>query len=141
MGRILAFDIGQKRIGLAVTDPMQLIATPLDTQHVKDIWSYLQIYLGSEEVVMALVGLPVQNNGLPSESMRYVDQFVSRFKKLFPLVEVVMWDERFTSLMAQAAIRSSGVNRKTRQDKALVDKVSATLLLQSYMLSQSSTHL
>lgn len=140
MGRILALDIGQKRIGLAVTDPMQLIATPLDTQHVKDIWSYLHDYLKAEEVVKVLVGLPVQNNGLPSDSMRYVEQFVNRFRKLFPLVEVVMWDERFTSVMAQAAIRSSGVNRKTRQDKSLVDKVSATLLLQSYMLSQPSAN-
>lgn len=135
MGRILAIDIGQKRIGLAVTDPLQIIATPLDTLNVADIWAFLQSYIPENEVEKVVAGLPLQMNASPSESMRFVKPFVARLQKLFPGLTVLMWDERFTSVMAQAAILQSGVNRKTRQDKALVDKVSAAILLQSYMES------
>jgi len=133
MGRILALDIGQKRIGMSVTDPTGIIATPLDTLHVKDVWDYLTKYLPREEVIKVVVGLPLQTNGLPSESTRFVNQFTARFVKLFPSIPVVLFDERYTSVMAQAAILASGARKAQRQDKSLIDKVSATILLQSYM--------
>lgn len=136
MGRILAIDIGQKRIGLAVTDPQRIIATPLDTVNVNSIWEFLQSYVTGNEVDLFVAGLPVQTSGEPSSAMRFVEPFVKKLRKQFPSIEVCLWDERYTSVMAQAAIRDSGVNRKTRQDKALVDKVSATILLQSFMQSR-----
>ncbi len=139
MGRILALDIGQKRIGLAVTDPLQIIATPLDTIHVSNIWEYLGKYIKENQVQMAVVGLPVQSNGKPSDAMRYVKPFVKKFQQTFPHIAINTYDERFTSVMAHAAIRESGANRKVRQDKALADKVSATLLLQSYMLHRENS--
>jgi len=133
MGRILALDIGQKRIGLAVTDPERIIASPLETVHVKDIWEYLSQYILENGVDAMVIGNPLQMNGTPSEAARFVNPFINRFKKLFPAVAVNTYDERFTSVMATAAIRESGVNRKKRQDKGLTDKVSAAIMLQSYM--------
>lgn len=133
MGRILALDIGQKRIGMSVTDPAGIIATPLETLHVKDIWDYLSQYIQQQEVNTIVVGWPLQSDGSPSEAARFVIQFVSRFRKLYAQIPVWLFDERYTSVMAQAAIRSSGASKSQRQDKALVDKISATLLLQSYM--------
>jgi putative holliday junction resolvase len=134
MGRIIALDIGQKRIGLAVTDPGRIIATPLNTIHIKDIWGVLTSYFTAHEVDLAVVGYPLNTNGTPSDAMRYVTSFVNRFRKLFPNIPVTYYDERFTSVMAQAAIRESGASRKVRQDKMLADKVSATIMLQSFML-------
>jgi putative holliday junction resolvase len=133
MGRIIAIDIGQKRIGLAVTDPMQMIATPLDTVPVHNIWEYLQNYFKINEVEAMVAGYPTRLDGTDSEAARFVKPFIARFRKLFPGMGVFIWDERFTSVMAQAAILESGVRKKKRQDKALVDKVSATILLQSFM--------
>lgn len=133
MGRILALDIGQKRIGIAVTDPLQMIAGALETVPVHQIWDYLTNYLKSNEVSKILIGWPLQSNGQESDSMRFVKPFYHRCIKLFPETEVIKWDERFTSVMAKSAILQSGVNRKTRQDKSLVDKISATILLQSYL--------
>ena len=141
MGRILAIDVGQKRMGLAVTDPDQIIASPLDTVHVKDIWDYLRRYLQAEKVVTVVAGLPLQSSGEHSGSMRFVKSFAKKFKATFPDVKIVFWDERFTSKMAQAAIIDSGVNRKRREDKALYDKVSAAILLQSFMLSKENSGL
>lgn len=141
MGRILAIDIGQKRIGLAVTDPQQIIASPLETVHVKDIWEYLQKYFAGEQVDTVVAGLPLQDSGKHSGSIRFVDSFVKKFKASYPGVKIVLWDERFTSKMAQAAIIDSGVNRKRREDKALYDKVSAAILLQSFMLSKENSGL
>ncbi|HRZ42149.1 MAG TPA: Holliday junction resolvase RuvX [Bacteroidales bacterium] len=138
MGRILALDIGQKRIGLAVTDPLQMIAGALDTVPVHHIWDFLTAYIQTNEVSKILIGWPLQSTGAESESMRYVKPFYNRCKKLFPEIEVITWDERFTSVMAKSAILQSGVNRKTRHDKALVDKISATILLQSYLESAIS---
>jgi putative holliday junction resolvase len=140
MGRILALDIGQKRIGLAVTDPLRIIATPLGTWHVKDVWAFLQGYIPENNVDLAVAGLPRQNDNSFSDSIRFVNPFVSRFKKLFPGIDIQMWDERFTSKMATAAIRESGAKKKTRQDKALVDTISATIILQSYMESLADGH-
>jgi putative holliday junction resolvase len=133
MGRILALDIGQKRIGVAVSDPLRIIATPLGTWHVKDVWQFLQEYIPENNVDLLVAGLPLQMDNSFSESIRFVTPFVNRLKKLFPNIEVQMVDERFTSKMATAAIRESGARKKTRQDKALVDTISATIILQTYM--------
>jgi putative holliday junction resolvase len=133
MGRILAIDYGSKRVGIAVTDELQLIANPLTTVHAKDIFIFLHEYISREPVDCIVVGEPRQMNNTPSESVLFIDPFVKRLRKEFPEMKVERVDERFTSLMATNSIRESGVNRKRRQDKALVDTISATLILQSYM--------
>ena len=136
MGRILAIDYGKKRVGIAVTDKLQLIATPMTTVAAKDIFSFLHEYLSREPVECIVVGEPRQMNNTPSESVIFIDPFVKRLKREFPEIKLARIDERFTSLMASKSIRESGVNRKRRQDKALVDTISATLILQSYMESR-----
>ncbi|HEX7410635.1 MAG TPA: Holliday junction resolvase RuvX [Bacteroidales bacterium] len=133
MGRVLAVDYGSKRVGIAVTDELQLIANPLTTVHAKDIFSFLHDYISREPVDCIVVGEPRQMNNTPSESVLFIDPFVKRLRKEFPDIKVERVDERFTSLMATKSIRESGVNRKRRQDKALIDTISATLILQSYM--------
>lgn len=133
MGRILAIDYGAKRVGIAATDELQLIANPLTTVHSKDIFTFLKEYIAREPVDCIVVGEPRQMNNTPSESVLVIEPFVKRLRKEFPEIRVERVDERFTSKMATNSIRESGVNRKRRQDKALVDTVSATLILQSYM--------
>jgi len=131
--RVMAFDYGTKRIGIAVTDPLQIIATGLDTVHPKDIIDYLRKYFRSEQVERFVVGEPKQMDNTPSQSAIHVKGFVNLLKKTFPEIPVEMLDERFTSKMASAAIAQSGMSRKDRQNKALVDTVSAVILLQSWM--------
>jgi putative Holliday junction resolvase len=131
--RIMAFDYGTKRIGIAVTDPMQIIATGLDTIHPNAIIEYLKKYMQTEQVERFVVGEPKQMDNTPSQSAIHVKGFVNLLKKTFPDIPIEMLDERFTSKMASAAIAQSGMNRKDRQNKALVDTVSAVILLQSWM--------
>ena len=131
--RIMAFDYGTKRIGIAVTDPLQIIATGLDTIHPNVIIDYLKKYMLTEQVERFIVGEPKQMDNTPSQSAQHVRGFVNLLKKQFPEIPIEMLDERFTSKMASAAILASGRNKKDRQDKALVDTVSATILLQSWM--------
>ncbi len=131
--RIMAFDYGTKRIGIAVTDPMQIIATGLDTIHPNAIVEYLKKYMQTEEVERFVVGEPKQMDNTPSQSAMHVKGFVNLLRKTFPDIPIEMLDERFTSKMASAAIAQSGMNRKDRQNKALVDTVSAVILLQSWM--------
>ncbi|WP_442795389.1 Holliday junction resolvase RuvX [Pelobium manganitolerans] len=133
MGRLMAFDVGTKRLGIAVTDPLKMFATALETIHPKDLESYLKKYLQTQEVETFIVGEPKQMNGTPSESIQHVKGFVTLLKKHFPDIPVVMMDERFTSKMASAAIAQSGLKRSDRQNKALVDSVAATIILQSYL--------
>jgi len=133
----MAFDYGTKRIGIAVTDPLQIIATGLDTIHPNAIIEYLKKYMQTEPVERFIVGEPKQMDNTPSQSAPHVKGFVNLLKKQFPDIPIEMLDERFTSKMATAAIIQSGRNKKDRQDKALVDTVSATILLQSYM---ATTH-
>lgn len=133
MGRIVAIDYGQKRVGVAVTDIGQMIAGPLDTIHSKDILIWLKDYLAHEEVECIVVGEPRQMNNQPSESALYIEPFVKLLQKTFPLVRIDRVDERFTSKMATNAILISGAKKKDRQDKSLVDKVSAAIMLQSYL--------
>ena len=133
MGRIIAIDYGQKRTGLAVTDELQIIATGLTTVRTHDLVDFLKEYLSKNSVDRFVVGEPKQMNNTASESAQYIEPFVRRLKSLFPAIPVERHDERFTSLMASRAIREAGLKKKDRQDKALVDTVSATILLQSYM--------
>ncbi len=133
MSRIMAIDYGQKRVGLAVTDEAQIIATALDTVHVKDIFQYLKQYVEKENVSSFVVGEPKQLNNTPSESVRFVDPFVKKLRKEFPLINVERYDERFTSKMAFQSMIDMGMKKKDRRDKANIDKISAVILLQSYM--------
>ena len=131
--RLMAFDYGTKRIGIAVTDPMQIIATGLDTIHPVKIVDYLKKYLQTEQVELFIVGEPKQMDNTPSQSAIHVKGFVKLLKKTFPEIPVEMLDERFTSKMASATIAQSGMGKKARQNKELVDTISATILLQSWM--------
>ncbi|QQL49633.1 Holliday junction resolvase RuvX [Mucilaginibacter ginkgonis] len=131
--RVMAFDYGTKRIGIAVTDPLQMIANGLDTIHPNQIIDFLKRYLQTEQVETFVVGDPKQMDGTPSQSAPHVKGFVNLLKKTFPDIPVQMFDERFTSKMASAAILQSGINKKARQNKALVDNISATILLQGWL--------
>ncbi len=133
MGRILAIDYGQKRCGLAVTDPLKLIAHALETVPTANLDAYLADYLRREEVETVVVGLPLQMDATPSESTRYIEPFVKRFRRQYPQIPVERVDERFTSKMAFQTMLDAGLKKKKRQDKGLVDALSATLILQTYM--------
>lgn len=135
MGRILAIDYGQKRVGLAVTDDLQIIANGLKTVHVKDIWSFLSDYLKNEEVECIVIGEPKDLQNKPSDSARFVEPFVNKLKKTYPDMKIVRFDERFTSKMAHDTMLASGLSKSKRQNKELVDTISATIILQSYMSS------
>lgn len=135
--RLMAFDYGTKRIGIAVTDPLQIIATALTTVHPEDIWQYLKDYLQLEQVETFVVGKPLQMDGTNSESAQHVLGFVRKLRKEFPGIPVVEIDERFTSKMASSAIAQSGLKKNKKQDKGLIDTVSATIILQSYMDSKN----
>ena len=136
MARILAIDYGQKRTGLAVTESMQLIAGALDTVDTKDLERYILDYVSREDVSTIVVGKPTQLNGENSENMKRVEPFFFRLKKLFPDKEVTYYDERFTSVLAHQAMLQSGIGKKARQNKALVDKISATIILEDFMQSR-----
>lgn len=136
MGRILAIDYGRKRCGLAVTDPLKLIAGGLSTVASHELMVFLQAYFSKESVEQVVVGLPKQMNNEPSESMKYIDPFVRTFKNKWPEMPIAFYDERFTSKLAHQAMRMGGLKKSDRQDKALVDEISAVIILQSYMESK-----
>jgi putative Holliday junction resolvase len=138
MGRILAIDYGTKRVGIATTDPMQIIASGLDTVHPNELISYLKNYMQTEEVECIVVGDPKRLNNEPAQAAKGADQLTSRLKKEFPNIRFARMDERFTSKMAFSAMIDGGLKKKKRQDKALVDKVSATIILQSFMEQMNS---
>ena len=133
MGRILAIDYGTKRTGLAVTDPLRIIANALDTVETKQLERYLADNFAKNDVDIIVVGKPSQMNGQPSETMRYIEPLVGRLRHAYPNKQVVMYDERFTSVMAHRTMLESGIGKMARRDKALVDRISATIILQSYM--------
>ncbi len=141
MGRILAIDYGQKRVGIAVSDPMQIIATGLDTILVHEVMAYLDKYIAENEVEKILVGLPKQMSGEESESMQYIRPFVIGLGRKFPNIPIEFVDERFTSVLAHRAMLDGGLKKKDRQNKALVDKISATIILQTYLESKSNISL
>ena len=133
MSRILAIDYGQKRTGIAVTDPLQMIANGLATIETKELEKFIVDYVAKEDVSAIVVGKPTQMNGMNSENMKRIEPFFNRLKKLFPNKEIVYYDERFTSVLAHQAMLQSGIGKKARQDKALVDKISATIILEDFL--------
>lgn len=136
MARILAIDFGTKRTGIAVTDELQIIASGLTTVHTKEVLQFLKDYIKKEKVELFLVGEPKQMNNTASESEIYIGPFVSKLEKVFPNIPVQRVDERFTSKMAFQTMIDSGLNKNQRKNKALVDEISATLILQSYLYSK-----
>lgn len=133
MARILSIDYGKKRTGLAVTDPLQIIPNGLATVDTSALFSFLSSYVGREEVERIVIGEPKQMNGEPSENHARVVKFAERWRKVFPNIPIELYDERFTSVLAHRTIIDSGIGRKARRNKALVDEISATIILQSYL--------
>lgn len=133
MGRIMAFDYGRKRTGIAVTDELQLIATPLTTIETHKLMQYIEDYLQHEQVDCFVVGEARQMDNTPSESAKFIEPFVQALKKRFPEKRIERIDERFTSKMAFQAMIDGGLKKKQRQNKALIDTVSAVIILQSFM--------
>lgn len=133
MGRILAIDYGKKRTGLAVTDPLRITANPLLTIETKELVNWLQTYFEKEKVDIVVIGHPTQMNGEESESMNYIRPFIGNFKKQFPTIPITMYDERFTSVLAHQAMIAGGMKKKDRQDKAIVDKIAACIILEGYL--------
>lgn len=136
MARILSIDYGKKRTGLAVSDPLQLIAGGLATVATHELYDYLTQYVAREQVERIVIGEPRQPNGQPSENLARVQQFVSRWRKQRPDIPIEYYDERFTSVLAHQAMLDAGLKKKTRQDKALVDEISATIILEDYLRSR-----
>ncbi len=136
MARILSIDYGKKRTGLAVTDPLQIIPGGLATVSTSELFSFVQSYVQKENVEKIIIGEPKQSNGEPSENFARVQEFVNRWKKAVPQIPIEFYDERFTSVLAHRAILDSGLHKKARQNKALVDEISATIILQDYMQSR-----
>lgn len=136
MARLLAIDYGKKRTGLAVSDEMQMIAGGLTTVPTAELLDFLIGYVSREPVERIIVGLPKQMNNEPSENMRRITPFVNRLRKVLPDIPVEFHDERFTSVLAQRTIIEAGIKKMARRNKELVDEVSATIILQSYMESK-----
>lgn len=136
MSRILAIDYGRKRTGLAVTDPMQIIASGLTTVATHELVDFIQKYVCQENVERIIIGHPKQMNYEDSENMKNIIPFMNRLKKLLPEIPVELVDERFTSVLAHQAMLAGGLKKKDRQNKALVDEISATIILQSYLESK-----
>ena len=136
----MAIDYGKKRVGVAVTDPLKLIANRLTTVPAHQIWEFLEEYLAKEEVELIVVGYPRQLNNKPSESIRYINPFLKKLEKKYPDMPLRLIDERFTSKIAFQTMIDAGLRKKKRQDKALVDAVSATIILQSYLEEQRLTN-
>ena len=133
MGRILAIDYGRKRSGIAVTDPLQIIANGLTTVPTSRLMAFLSEYIAKEPVEKVIIGLPKQMNNEYSENMTNIKPFVNKFMKQYPDIPIEYVDERFTSVLAHQAMLDGGLKKKERQNKALVDEISATIILQSYM--------
>lgn len=136
MSRILAIDYGRKRTGVAVSDAMQIIANSLTTVPTHELLDFITGYVQKEPVERILVGLPKQMNNEASESMKYIDPFVRSLKKRLPEIPVEFVDERFTSVLAHRTMLEAGLKKKDRQNKALVDEISATIILQTYLESK-----
>ncbi len=138
MGRILGIDYGSKRIGLAVTDPLQIFASPLITVNPGDFDNYIKDYLKTNEVDAFVIGYPVQMNNQPSASVIYINPFIKKLKKTYPEKHIYLVDERFTSQMAIRTMIDGGVKKKNRKDKSMVDKISASIILQSFLDNRSN---
>lgn len=137
MGRILAIDYGTRRTGIAVSDPLRIIAGALTTVETRQLEKFLSDYFSKNDVDTIVLGKPVQMNGSPSETMRYIEPLAARLRRTYPDKDVVLYDERFTSVLAHRTMIESGMGRMARRDKAVVDRISAAIILQSYMESLS----
>ena len=135
MARILGIDYGRKRTGIAVTDPLQIVANSLATVPTHTLLDYIKNYVAKEPVEAIVIGQPTQLNGQPSESMRYITPFVNKLKKEMPQMPVIMYDERFTSTIAHQAMIDGGMKKSDRQDKNRVDAIAATIILNDYLQS------
>jgi putative Holliday junction resolvase len=138
MGRILGIDYGSKRIGLAVTDPLQIFASPLITVSPGDFDNYIKDFLKTNEVDAFVIGYPVQMNNQPSTSVVYINPFIKKLKRTYPEKHIYLADERFTSQMALRSMIEGGVKKKDRKDKSMVDKISASIILQSFLDNRSN---
>lgn len=133
MGRILAIDYGRKRTGIAVSDPLQIIANGLCTLSSVEVLDFLSEYIPTENVETIVIGYPKTLNNTPSQSLKYINPFLKKMEKSFPNINIIQFDERFTSRMAFQTMIDSGIGKTKRQNKSLVDKISATIILQNYM--------
>ena len=138
MGRLLAIDYGRRRCGIAATDPLRIVATPLATVPTGELQVYLTGYLAKETVDEIVVGLPTDMHGRPSESMRYITPALGRLRRLFPSMTFTLWDERFTSTLAHRAMIDAGYRRSDRQNKEAIDRMAAVIILNSYLDSLNS---
>ncbi|BDD09039.1 putative pre-16S rRNA nuclease [Fulvitalea axinellae] len=138
MGRLLAIDYGTKRVGVAVSDPLKIISSPLDVVHSKDIIKYLKNYVAKEDVEIFIVGMPKKLDNTDTNNTSHVKGFVKQLKKQIPQIPVELHDERFTSKIAMRAMIDGGMKKKDRREKGNVDKVSAAVILQSYMEANQS---
>lgn len=136
MARLLSIDYGKKRTGIAVSDPLQIIANGLTTVETSKLFEFLEHYLKKEEVESIIVGLPKQMSGELSENMKRIEPFVNRLKKIYPTINIEYFDERFSSKLAHRAMIDGGLKKQDRRNKALVDEISATIILQGYMESR-----
>lgn len=136
MGRLLAIDYGARRTGLAVTDSARIIANGLTTVNTKDLWTFLTDYVQREKVDSIVIGMPVQMSGKASDNQSNIVPFINRWRKNFPEIPIEPFDERFTSVLAHRTMIESGIGKMARRNKALVDEISATIILQSYMESR-----
>jgi len=137
MARILAIDYGQRRTGLAVTDSLQIVPGALDTVDTQKLMAFLNDYVRREEVERIVIGEPMQPNGQPSENLKRVKKFEEQWRKTHPEIPIEGFDERFTSVMAHRTMLDAGLGKKARRDKALVDKISATIILQDYLQARN----
>lgn len=135
MGRLLAIDYGTKRTGIAVSDPLKIIATGLTTVPSHQLFDFFEKYFKEEVIDQIIIGLPKQLNNEPSKNMQFVKIFVKKLEQIYPNIPIQYYDERFTSTLAQRTMIDSGLKKKDRQNKALIDEISATIILQDYMES------
>ncbi len=138
MGRIIGIDYGLKRIGIAVSDPLQMFASPLTTVRSGEFHDFLRDYLKTGEVDAFVIGYPVQMNNEPSSSVSYINPFIKKLKETYPEKQIYLADERFTSKMAFRTMVEGGVKKKDRKDKSMIDKISASIILQSYLDNKSN---
>lgn len=137
MGRLLAIDYGRKRCGIAATDSLRIVATGVATVPSASLIDWLKIYMSKEEVDAIVVGQPTTMRGEPSESMRYIEPALKHLRRTFPDKEIIMWDERFTSTLAHKAMIDGGMRKSRRTDKAVVDEMAATIILNDYLQSKA----
>ena len=133
MSRIIGIDYGKKRVGIAVTDPLKMFASPLNTLHPDEFNDFIRVYMKSETIEAFVIGYPVTLNNKPSDSVKYIDPFLKKLKKDFPEIKIHLVDERFTSSMAHRIMIDGGLKKKERQNKGTVDKISASIILQTFL--------